>query len=164
VSDFAQARFLTLNYIKRCRYFIAYDLQVGPKAIESAGEIALPGRLFEGAAGGAVMIGTEPRCPEFRELFDWPDALIEIPVEPDDIRAVLADLDAKPERLARIRATNAVESLRRHDWAYRWKTVLETLGFPPTEGVKARIAKLDALAAIGEGSIHKGRLRATAGV
>ena len=86
VYDFAQARFLTLNNIKRSRYFIAYDLNVGPKALESAGEEALPARIFEGAAGGAVMLGNAPQCPEFYEYFDWPDALIEIPVEPSEHR------------------------------------------------------------------------------
>jgi hypothetical protein len=47
VYDFAQARLVTLNNIKRSRYFIAYDLKVGPKKLESAGEETLPARLFE---------------------------------------------------------------------------------------------------------------------
>jgi hypothetical protein len=146
VKDFWQARFLTLNYIKRSRYFIAYDLKVGPKASESAGEEALPARLFEGAAGGAVMLGTKPKCPEFDELFDWPDALIEISATPDDMRRILADLDRDPERLAVASFRNAYESLRRHDWSYRWQDILEKLGFEPTDGVRSRIAKLNALA------------------
>jgi hypothetical protein len=146
VKDFWQARFLTLNYIKRCRYFVAYDLKVGPKALESAGEGALPARVFEGAAGGAVMIGTKPTCSEFDELFNWPDALIEVPAEPDDIGKILAELDRDPERLASASFRGATETLRRHDWSYRWRDILEKLGFEPTEGVEARIAELHALA------------------
>jgi hypothetical protein len=137
---------MTLNYIKRSRYFVAYDLKVGPKALESAGEEAIPARVFEGAAGGAVMIGTKPKCAEFDELFDWPDALIEIPVEPEDMRKILVELDRDSKRLALASFRSASESLRRHDWAYRWRDVLEKLGFEATDGLKARIATLNALA------------------
>ncbi|WP_048708632.1 glycosyltransferase [Microvirga massiliensis] len=146
VYDFWQARFVTLNYIKRSRYFIAYDLKVGPKALESSGEEAVPARFFEGAAGGAVMLGTKPKCPEFDDLFDWPDALIEIPVEPSDMRRILAELNRDPDRLAVASFRNAYESLRRHDWSYRWRDILQILGFEASEGVKARIAELNSLA------------------
>jgi hypothetical protein len=152
VYDYAQARFLTLNNIKRSRYFVAYDLSVGPKGLESAGEEALPARLFEGAAGGSVMIGTKPKCPEFDELFDWPDAIVEIPVEPEDMRSVLARLDAEPERLAQASFMNATQSLRRHDWVYRWEDILQTMGFDVPAGVRARRARLHALADEAEAS------------
>jgi hypothetical protein len=145
--SFEEARLITLNYIKRSRYFIAYRHAVGTKAVEAAGEEAIPSRMFEGAAGGAVMLGSAPRCPEFHELFDWPDALIEIPSDSNDVRAILAELDRNPKRLDRARHLNTTQSMRRHDWVYRWEHVLNTLGFEAPQKVKARKAQLEALAA-----------------
>jgi hypothetical protein len=146
VYDFAQARFLTLNYIKRSRYFTAYSLDAGPKAQESSGEQAIATRLFEGAAGGSIILGTPPQAPEFGELFDWPDAVVEIPAEPDNMRAIYYELEAQPERMERARFMNASQSLRRHDWVYRWEHVLRTLGFESPPGVIARKKRLASLA------------------
>lgn len=36
--------------------------------------------------------------------------------------------------------------MRRHDWAYRWAAVLQTLGVEPTEALDARIGLLQRLA------------------
>jgi hypothetical protein len=146
VYDFAQSRLLTHSLIKRSRYFMAYSLDAGPKATESAGEQALATRLFEGAAGGAVVLGTPPKASEFGELFDWTDAVVDIPVEPDDMRAILRDLDAQPERMSRARRMNAMQSLRKHDWVHRFEHILTTLGFDPTPGVLERKARLRDLA------------------
>lgn len=146
VYDFAQARFLTLNYIKRSRYFTAYSLDAGPKALESIGEQALATRLFEGAAGGSIILGTPPRAPEFHELFDWPDAVVEIPLDPKDMRSIYKDLEAQPERMNRARFMNATQSLRKHDWVYRWEHVLHTLGFDLPPGVIQRKMSLKSIA------------------
>ena len=157
VYDYAQARFLTLNNIKRSRYFIAYNLNVGAKALESAGEEALPARIFEGAAGGAVMLGNAPQCPEYLEYFDWPDALIEIPVEPQSIADIIADLERDPQRLARARFMNATQSLRRHDWIHRWEEILTTLGYEIPAGVEQRKATLKGLADTAERQFAEGQ-------
>jgi len=146
VYDFAEARFLTLNFIKRSRYFTAYSLDAGPKAAEAQGEQAIATRLFEGAAGGSVILGTPPQATEFYELFDWQDAVVTIPAEPDDMRAIYHELEAQPERMARARFMNATQSLRRHDWVYRWEHVLNTLGFETPPGALLRKSKLRDLA------------------
>jgi hypothetical protein len=146
VHDFAQARFLTLNYIKRSRFFVAHRHAVGAKALEAAGEEAIPSRMFEGAAGGAVMIGSAPQCPEFNQLFDWPDAVIEIPPDPVDMRGILANLTENPDRIMRASISNVTQSLRRHDWIYRWEQVLNSLGFEVSPAVRARKARLESLA------------------
>lgn len=146
VYDFAQARFLTLNYIKRSRYFTAYSLDAGTKAQESCGEQAIASRLFEGAAGGSIILGTPPRAPEFQELFDWPDAVVEIPLQPEDMRSIYRDLEAQPERMERARFMNAVQSLRRHDWIYRWEHILQTIGYEGSPSVGRRKRALQTVA------------------
>lgn len=116
------------------------------KAEKVANEQVLAARLFEGAAGGAVMLGTAPQCAEFQAFFDWPDAMIEVSPQATDIAAIIDDLDAQPERLARIRLTNAAQCLLNHDWAHRWEQVLSTMGLQPRQQLTNRKAQLRAIA------------------
>jgi hypothetical protein len=102
-------------------------------------------RFFEGAAGGAVMIGDPPDVDSFREHFDWPDAVIHLPYGSADVGDLIADLDRQPERLARIRRDNLANSLLRHDWACRWRDVLQTVGLPTSPKLASREAGLQQL-------------------
>jgi hypothetical protein len=92
------------------------------------------------------MIGSAPQCPEFNQLFDWPDAVIEIPPDPVDMRGILANLTENPDRIMRASISNVTQSLRRHDWIYRWEQVLNSLGFEVSPAVRARKARLESLA------------------
>lgn len=145
ISNWAESRALTAHLIKRSRYFMAFDPSIGSarKTLEASGESALSARYFEGAAGGAVMIGSAPPCGEFGECFDWPDALIEIPSAPDDIMRILQELDAQPQRISQIRRRNMTESLGRHDWSHRWETIAAAAGLPLGPAFHWRKAKLD---------------------
>ena len=40
----------------------------------------------------------------------------------------LQALRLQPERLVEISRRNAMEALLRHDWAYRWKQILDIVG------------------------------------
>ena len=153
VKDWAEHRLLLANMIKRTRYFMAFSpaTLATPKAQKIAAEQVLPARLFEGAAGGAVILGTAPQCPEFREYFDWPDAVIEVSPEAADIAAVINELDAQPERIAQVRQTNAVRCLLQHDWAYRWEYILSTVGMAPLPQLLDRKARLRKIAAAATG-------------
>jgi hypothetical protein len=112
--------------VKRTRYFLANMAKVdAPRHRGSQEEIGF--RSFEGAAGGAVLLGHTPATPSLDELFDWPDAHVHVAFGSRDIADVIHQLDADPERVNTIRRNNVVNSLRRHDWAYRWKTVLDKL-------------------------------------
>lgn len=149
VKDWREHRLLLASMIKRARYFIAFSpasLAI-PKAQKVDGEQVLPSRLFEGAAGGAVLLGTAPRCAEFDVCFDWPDAVIEISPEEKDIGAVIGSLDAQPERIARVRHANVVSCLLRHDWVYRWEHILCAIGLDPLPPLQERKAGLCEIAA-----------------
>jgi hypothetical protein len=147
VIDWSEHRFLTASMMKRSRYFIAFN----PPDVGGGGkgkwkqEQALSTRYFEGAAGGAVMLGSAPQCTEFAKAFDWPDAVI--PLDPGgDIGSLIASLDRDPERLETIRSRNVRECLSRHDWSHRWATILDELGLEPTAALDQRIGGLRALA------------------
>jgi hypothetical protein len=148
MRDWREHQLLVANNIKRSRYFIAFS----PAAIatyksgQAKNEQVLPSRLFEGAAGGTVMIGQAPESPEFHEHFDWPDAVIEVSPNPNNIQAVYEELESQAARTERVRHTNAIQSLRRHDWIYRWEKMLEAVGLKPSPKAHERKLRLHQIA------------------
>jgi Glycosyl transferases group 1 len=156
VRNYREHRSLYRNIVKRSRYFIAYK----PKfnlIDQTGGQEELNVRFFEGAAGGAVMLGLPPNCEAFSQNFDWPDVVIPLDEDPNNVSEIITQLDAQPERLERIRTDNVVNSLLRHDWVYRWEKILEAVGIPTAPGIIARKAKLKELAeiAIEKNQIYK---------
>jgi hypothetical protein len=140
-------RALLANVAKRSRYFI-----VNPGKIDQpetrGNQIEISNRYFEGAASGAIMIGERPKNEEFERLFDWPEAVTQLPYDSCDIDMVIKDLDGDPERQERIRRTSLVRALMRHDWVYRWEAVLKTVGLEPMQGVLERKERLRKLAEV----------------
>ncbi|KHL54353.1 glycosyltransferase [Xanthomonas cannabis] len=151
VPDWSAHRLQSAAMIKRAKFFMAHDFTVDTAgAFKGVQKQALATRYFEGAAGGAVIVGSAQGCPEFGQFFDWEDAVIELPPALDDIGAFLQELEQQTDRLARARVHNTVQSLRRHDWAHRWAQVLDTLQLPRPPLLAERIALLDSLAAMAE--------------
>jgi Glycosyl transferases group 1 len=143
--DHVEHRNLLAETIGRTKFFMANRAKADvPYQTGQQEEVGF--RFFEGAASGTVMIGDAPRSEAFNSLFGWQDAVIPFQYGSTNICEVLDDLERQPERLDRIRRENVVNSLRRHDWAYRWKQILELVDLPPMEGLKQRLAKLSRLA------------------
>jgi hypothetical protein len=138
-------RALLANIAKRTRYFI-----VNPGKIDdpetTGNQIATGSRYFEGSAAGTIMVGERLKNEEFEELFDWPDAVTQLPYDSCDIDMVIKDLDGDPERQDRIRRTGIVRALMRYDWVYRWEAVLKAAGLEPVQGVLERKQRLKKLA------------------
>jgi hypothetical protein len=126
-----------------------------PEQTEGREEIS--GRFYEGAAAGAVLLGEPPRSAEFERQFDWPDAVVRLPFDSPEVGEFLAALDRDPERLERIRRTNAQQAALRHDWLYRLETVFASIGQPPTDAMRARRERLDALARMANDGPEPGR-------
>jgi hypothetical protein len=146
VTNYREHRMLFANLLKRSRYFIANRAWADqPNVTRGRGEIAA--RFYEGAASGAIMLGDPPDGDDFRRQFGWTDSVVPTPFHAPQIADVITELDADPARSARIRRDSIVNALHLHDWAYRLRTVLETVGLPPTDRLLAREATLRALAA-----------------
>jgi len=137
-------RSLYRNLIKRSRYFIAYKPKFDLACTDGQEEVSV--RFFEGAAGGAVMLGVPPDCDSYRENFDWSDATITLPNNETNIGEIIAELNAQPQRLEKIRTSNVVNSLLRHDWVYRWGKILDVVGLSHTPQMETRQADLQNLA------------------
>lgn len=138
-------RSLFANTIKRSKYFL-----VNPGSIDlperRGSQIEIGNRYFEGAAAGAIMIGEIPNNGKFEQLFDWPDAIVHLPYDSDRIPALISELEGQPDRQETIRRTNVAQSLLRHDWAYRWEAILNTLGVARLPQLSERVERLRNLA------------------
>ncbi len=146
MTDHREHRALTANLLKRTRFFFAYSINDGARRSRTGGDEALSGRYFEGAAAGAVMLGSLTDSPEARAAFDWPDAVVPVPYDTDDLEGVLSELGGQPDRLAAIRSDGVCNALRRHDWLHRWGQVLADVGLAPTTAMRARADHLEAVA------------------
>jgi len=143
VIDQAEHRFKLASLLKRSRYYLASRARADEFS-EDYDELS--GRFFEGAAAGAIMIGEAPRTGRFLTLFDWPDSVVEMRYDEPEIAAILDQLDRDPERKARIRRSNMLNALRRHDWVYRLRTILEGAGMALPPALLARERRLRELA------------------
>ena len=146
IHDHRQHREMLANMVKRSRYFIVAPTVNGgsPEATENQIELGL--RYYEGSAAGTVMLGQIPDCEPFHTMFDWPDAVVAIQADGSDMADVIASLAAQPERLVAISRRNAMEALLRHDWAYRWKKILNIVGLEPAPQLEMREKRLKQLA------------------
>jgi hypothetical protein len=140
-NNWLEHRLLTANLMKRTRYFLSYKPALRTDSGVNSDE-SLAARNFEGAAGGVVALGIAPGCSEYAENFDWPDATIPIPWECFNAGEVIAELDAQPERLERVRRNNMAQALLRHDWAYRWESILRAVAMAPEPALAERKACL----------------------
>lgn len=142
----AQHRALFANVAKRSRYFLVNPGYIDRPDIRGD-QMEIGNRYFEGAASGTVMVGEHPRTETFGQLFDWPDAVVDLPYNSPDVDTIIREMDRQPEKVERIRRTNVTQALLRHDWAYRWEGILQTVGLSPQSGLLARKERLQQLSA-----------------
>ena len=127
-------RRMLATILKHTRYYIANRSYVNDPEF-GAGREEMSARFYEGSAAGTVMIGEAPPIDEFRQQFDWLDAVIHLPFDSPEIGRIPAELDGDPERLRAVRRSNVREAALRHDWLYRIQVVFDTLGLTATEGM-----------------------------
>lgn len=145
VHDPAEHRLMLAEKLKRTRFFMANRAKVTEEG-ETGDQEEVGFRFFEGAAAGVVMVGDPPDVASFRENFDWPDAVVQLPYGSAEAGNLLDALESDPVRLDRISRANVRNSLERHDWVYRWERILGWVGLPPDERVAARKERLSSLA------------------
>jgi hypothetical protein len=145
VYDHQQHRDFYANLAKRSKYFMVAPGKMDAFE-ETQGQVTIGFRYYEGAAAGAVMVGEPPNCPEFLDMFGWPDVVLQVQPDGSDVQDVLADLNAEPERVSKISRRNAAEALLRHDWVYRWKKIFQVAGIEPSPRMVERERRLKELA------------------
>jgi hypothetical protein len=88
-----------------------------PKRVRSQANRCYPRACSKKPRGAPTSWESAPKCPEFHEYFDWPDAVIEVSPELADIAAVIDEFEAQPRRTGFIRRTKTIRCLLNHDWA-----------------------------------------------
>lgn len=152
--DWRQVREANAGLVQRSRFSVVWSPAEHLAHLRTQpGQAALSTRYFESMAGGAILIGSRVRAPEFDVLFGA-DAVIEIAPDGSDFTQVFAAIQAEPDRQAAMRVRNVADSLRRHDWACRWADVLRAAGAEPTLEHRQRLAELERRAATVERSTH----------
>ena len=141
VPNYREHRDFFSNMAKRSRFFAVATAKVG-RSEETAGQVDIGARYYEGASAGTVMIGQAPECEAFRKLFPWQDAVISVQADGSDVIKVLSSLEAEPQRISDISRRNAAEALLRHDWVYRWKEILRVAGIELSPRMKLREQRL----------------------
>jgi hypothetical protein len=123
---YRQARVAICNYGKHDR------------PAETGGLRIVPGRLFEGMAAGAILVGRPPSETNQREIVG---EIVVNPAEQSDFIGVI-DTFTEPGAGRQERIRNMVLACRRHDWAHRWHNIYRTLGESIPEPLSARISAL----------------------
>jgi hypothetical protein len=145
VLDSVQHRRLYSRTLKRSRFFI-----VNPGLIDRpdvrGNQIEIGYRYFDGIAAGAINVGERPQNEVYPQLFDWPDSMIDFPYNSTEFEKLIQALDKDPEKEAQMRRTNVHQALLRHDWLYRWETVLKAVDLEPLPILMERKARLRDLA------------------
>ena len=118
--------------------FAKYDL---PEI--TRGDRGIPGRLWEGLASGALMVGLPPDEDLQRRLVGRP-VVTEIASNPSEAVELINELTVADH--GSVRRSQVQLALQRHDWAHRWSTVFEQCQLPVPAALQARIERLDAMA------------------
>jgi hypothetical protein len=147
VTDWKEHRQLLANTAKRSRFYI-----VNPGLIDrpevTGGQVEIGNRYFEGSAAGCVMVGEIPRNEAYGHLFGWPDAVIHLPFGSDRIEQIVDEFDKNADREEALHTNNTVQALKRHDWAYRWESILKIAGLDVSPGLINRKKQLERTAAL----------------
>jgi hypothetical protein len=144
MQDMSQHRTMLANLIKRsCFFMVAPGKMLDQR--ETQGQMEPGMRYFEGAAGGAVLIGQAVDTDAFRALFDWPQAVIPLGPDGSDAGEIIGGLKRQPELLRNISGRNAARCAERHDWMHRWEAILQIAGMKSTSGLEERRDRLMAL-------------------
>ena len=144
MQDVDQHRTMFANMVKRSKFFM-----VAPGKVldfhETKGQMEVGMRYYEGAAAGAVLLGQAPEGDTFQELFNWPQSVVSVRTDGSDIAETIRGLQAQPRLLQEISARNVFHTVGRHDWLYRWQSMLQLAGLSQSQLLNARQVRLQAV-------------------
>jgi glycosyl transferase family 1 len=141
LKDHWQHREHFIELVQRSRYFIVNPAKLDESG-HTGGQQEVGFRYYEGAAGGAVLIGDRSNSEVFERQFSHQDAVISVHNQEGGLPALIEELDAQPARLERIRRMNVANILRNHDHAHRWADVLAALDLASNAALTARLIVL----------------------
>jgi hypothetical protein len=116
---------MLLKLLQRSKISLAFHLLIEPAADRPKSPNFVTSRWFESLASGCIVVGKRPPGAMAAELFCWPNALIELPDEPDKAVEMIQNLASDARFVEKTRQRNIVEMCERHDWRYRIRDIYE---------------------------------------
>ncbi|MEM7341293.1 MAG: glycosyltransferase [Actinomycetota bacterium] len=107
------------------------------------GDREIPGRVWEGLASGALMLGLTPSTELQREVIGEP-VVIDMPTTAGQAVELIDELQREDHEASR--RAHVQLALRGHDWSHRWSQIFAACGVSPGSRLEARIDQLEALA------------------
>jgi hypothetical protein len=141
-----EERPMMLKLLQRSKMSLAFHLLVEPDEARPRAENFVTSRWFESLAAGCIVIGKRPLGEMAAEMFDWPNALIELPDAPSAAADLIQSLAGDAKFLRETRTRNVIEMCRRHDWRYRIRDIYEHFHLSLPESLKMEIIALEELA------------------
>ena len=114
---------MMLKLLQRSKMSLAFHLLVEPQGNRPRAANFVTSRWFESLATGCIVVGKRPPGKMAAEMFDWPNALIELPDIPSEATDLIQTLLSDAEFLQEVRKRNVLEMCRQHDWRYRIRDI-----------------------------------------
>lgn len=143
VFDPQEHMILMSKLLSRSRINICFESSYVPRF---RGYSPLLLRWFEGWSCGCAIVGKRPFGKGVAPLLDWENSTIELPDAATDWIPFFEDLLENEDLLSEISQRNYREALLRHDWRYRLREMLTTLGLPIPERLTQEIGQVQAKA------------------
>ena len=137
---------MMLKLLQRSKMSLAFHLLVEPEESRPRAASFVTSRWFESLAAGCIIVGRRPPGEMAAEMFDWPNALIELPDRPSDATDLIRSLACDASFLQETRTRNVIKMCRRHDWRYRIRGIYKHFDLLLPESLKAEIIALEELA------------------
>ncbi|MGH1489324.1 MAG: hypothetical protein ACRBK7_08030 [Acidimicrobiales bacterium] len=137
--DWREHRQALANWYQHSDIAICNYAKMGADA-ETGGLRVLPGRLFEGLAAGAIMVGIPPDIAIQHRVLGTD--VVEPLDESDGALAAMLDRLIDSDAALAIRARNIALACRGHDWGHRWQSMFNVLGIEIPCGLKSRLEGL----------------------
>lgn len=139
--DLPRYRAMFWQLLRMSRVSMAFDHFVAnPRG--SAQHSYVGPRWFEALAAGTVIAGRGPATDEAKALLDWPDAMVDVSLDPEAAAGELEALIADDDRLRQASQRNLAEMNARHDWRHRLDSILREEGLDRPEKLAERLSTL----------------------
>ncbi len=137
---------MMLKLLQRSKMSLAFHLMVEPEEVRPRAADFVTSRWFESLAAGCIIVGRRPPGGMAAEMFDWPNALVDLPDRPSEATDFVKSLACDESFLRVTRTRNVFEMCRRHDWRYRIRDIYDHFNLSLSEGLKAEIIALESAA------------------
>ena len=137
---------MMLKLLQKSKMSLAFHLLVEPEESRPRTANFVTSRWFESLAAGCIIVGRRPPGEMAAEMFDWPNALIDLADRPSDAADFIKSLACDASFLRETRTRNVIEMCRRHDWRYRIQNIYKHFDLSLSESLNAEIIALEELA------------------